>query len=189
MSGYFAVACDPCLVGRVAGNAVDRNDVTLAVQRLCQPLGRLHRPGLLVDTDIDRILRRHFGIGCNHQHIACLCLSKDRIERSRAAGVDQNGIDTLIDKIPDVANLALNVDIAALHDDLDLHTLICPCFRSGLRFLDHLCAPLAADETVRQADLEALFLSRSGRDDADAGQHGQDKFLKHWKTPPPRQPM
>ncbi len=64
-----------------------------------------------------------------------------------------------------MADLALDIHIAALDDDFDLDAVFTPSLGGGLGFLDHLGPPLAAYETVGQADGEAV-LTECGRGQA-----------------------
>ena len=151
-------------------DAIDGDDVALAAKRIGQPLGRLHRPALLVDADVDGVLGRHLRVGGDDQDALGLGLSEDRIEGRRAVRVDDDGVDALIDEVADVADLALHVDVGRLHDDIDGDALVGPRLGSCLRLLDHLGAPLAADPAVRQANGKSLGRRRrTDRGHGDAG--------------------
>src|SRR5690606_10967036 len=82
-----AVPSNTHLIRRLAGDAVNGNDIAPAVQRLGQPFRTSGTPGRLVDANVKSIRRRNFSVSGDHQDPGFLCLGKDRVECGRAVGV------------------------------------------------------------------------------------------------------
>ena len=162
----------------MAGDAVDRNHLALAAERFGEPLGARGTPGGLVDADIDGIGRRDFRVGGDHQDAGFLRLGEDRIEGGRAVGVDDDGVHPFRDEVADMRDLPGHVDIGALDGDFDVDAFFLPFRSGGLRLVDHLGAPLAADPAVGETYFKGLGVSGCRQDDGrDGAQRKCDKFL------------
>ena len=146
------VTFHPHLVGRVSGHTVDGDHLALAVQGRGKPSGGLHGPTLLVDTHVDGIFGRHLGIRGDNDNPLPFGLSKHRIKGGGAVGIDNNGVDALVDKVAHMGDLSLDVNVGALDDHVHLDALFLPFGGSGFGLVDHLGAPFAAHPAVAEPD-------------------------------------
>ena len=122
----LAVACDAHLVGRMAGDAVDRNHIALAAQRFGEPLGRLQRPGLLVDADIDA--RRGDDTSASVEITrmpACLACAKTGSNAVGLFGLMMMALTPSLMKLRTCGDLARHVDVGALRHHLDVDAAAC----------------------------------------------------------------
>ena len=143
-----------------AGDAAHFEDLAAVRQMLVEPFRPVDAKALLIDVDVDRILRVENVVERDKHDARVVGALDHRLEGRRVLRVDDDRVETGIDEVVDRGDLRGNV--LAGGDDLELLELggDVGLRRIGLGRLDHLDAPGVGDVAVGQRDAEGPLLGR-----------------------------
>jgi hypothetical protein len=143
--------------GRVAGGTLDRDDRGTLADVLREPLGADPAELLLGDTDVDDVRVVDGLVDGEDQDVLGHGLLEHGVERRGRVRVDDDRVDVLVDQVTNLLDLAVDVGVGVLDDEVVEDTLILVLTERLFDGGDHLGAVLAADEGVRHADGEGAF--------------------------------
>ena len=156
MDAVMTVAVD-----RGARDAAHFENLAAIGNMFRQPFTPVDAKTLLVDVDVDRILRVENVVEGDEHDARVVGALDDRLERRRILRIDDDRVEAGIDEIVDRRDL--RGDVLASRNDLEFLELggDVRLRRIGLGGLDHLDAPGVGDEAVGERDAERPFLGRA----------------------------
>ena len=148
-------------VDRLAGGAPHMQELGgIGIRLSEQEFGRGHAKTLLVDVDGNLLVAVDDVVEREQHHARVVRLLDDSAEGRGVVGVDDDGVEALIDEV--VGRRDLRRDILADRDDLELLDVLRDFWLLGvgLGHRDHLHAPVIGDESVDKGDPVGAGLRR-----------------------------
>src|SRR5690606_15968758 len=162
-------------VGRMADKAFDDHDVAFAAEFLSQPARADACPLGLVDDDVVDAFRTDLLVDGDDHDALSGGFFQVEVQPGHIARIDDDRIDPGVDQVLDLLLLTGHIGVSVLDDQVHFDACRVELGNRVLEVLDHLRAPLAAHEVVRNPDLErALALLLGG--DWLGGQTAKDKY-------------